>query len=134
MSTSAATAESTSSTTGPKIRPLPGSPVVRKSARQVVELEGQNHRPKIGVKWKYSVEATDRTGHELAGNVLTRFLYRGVVIGTEAPARHKLKRGKLSDTLSFPPPSVGLPLSVQVVVTTRFGSLKLKWPVTPVSR
>jgi hypothetical protein len=129
-----AMARYTTPPTGSRLRPLPGSPVVKKTAREVIEFEGQNHSPKVEVKWKYSVEAMTRSGHALGGNVLTQFLYGGAVVGKEAPAYHKLRHGKLADKVPFPSQSAGIRLTVQVVVTTRYGSVKLNWPVKPVSK
>lgn len=117
-----------------KIRPLPGSPAVKKTAREVVEFEGQNHSPNVKTKWKYSVEASTRTGHPLAGKVLTQFLYDGTVVGKEAPAYRKLREGMLTDKVRFPRQSVGISLTVQVIVTTRYGSVRLDWRIKPIKR
>lgn len=73
---------------------LPGSPVVKKTAREIVQLGAQNHRPKIGVRWKYQVQATTRSGRALGGKVLTEF---------------------------------------RTVVTTKYGSVTLNWPVKAVN-
>jgi hypothetical protein len=126
-----ATATHDGASAEPKIPPLPGSPAVKRTAHALIEFEGQDHRPKVDAKWKYRVEATNRSRRPLAGTVRTRFLYHGTFIGNEAPPRHKLKHGKLTDTLTFPPLSAGIHLAVQVVVTTRYGAVKLQWPVTP---
>jgi hypothetical protein len=122
-----------SARSGSKIRPR-GSASVRKTLREIVELEGQGHSPEIGVKWKYFVEATSRSSRPLAGKVLTEFLYDGTVIGYESPRYHTLRQGRLWDTLLFPPVSVGIRLTVQVVVTTRYGSVRLDWPVRSVNK
>jgi hypothetical protein len=97
-----------------------------------VEFEGQNHSPKIRHKWEYFVEATSSTGRPLAGKVLTEFLFSGQVEGKESPPYHDLAGGKLANKITFPPESLHIPLTVQVVVTTKYGSLTLDWSVKPV--
>lgn len=130
----AAVARFSAARAGSKLRPLRGSPVIKRTAREVVEFEGQNHSPNVEAKWKYSVEAMTRTGHALAGKVLTLFLYLGVVVGKEEPPYHKLRDGMLRDNLQFPVQSVGIQLTVQVVVTTRYGPVKLDWRVKPIQK
>jgi hypothetical protein len=97
-----------------------------------VEFEGQSHSPKIKVKWEYFVEAKDSNGQPLAGKVLTEFVFGGQVVGKESPPYHNLAGGKLADKITFPPQSLNVPLTVQVVVTTKYGPLTLDWPVKPV--
>jgi hypothetical protein len=97
-----------------------------------VEFEGQDHSPKISHKWEYFVEATNPNGQPLAGKVLTEFLFSGTVEGKEVPPYHNLAGGKLANKVTFPPDSLSVPLTVQVIVTTKYGSLTLDWPVKPV--
>jgi hypothetical protein len=97
-----------------------------------VEFRGQDHSPKIKIKWQYFVEATNASGQPLAGKVLTEFLFSGTVEGKEVPPYHTLKGGKLANKVTFPPDSLGVPLMVQVVVTTSLGSVTLDWPVKSV--
>ncbi len=97
-----------------------------------VEFRGQDHSPKIKVKWQYFVEATNAAGQPLAGKVLTEFLFSGTVEGKEVPPYHKLTGGKLANKVTFPAESLGVPLTVQIVVTTKDGSVTLDWPVKPV--
>jgi hypothetical protein len=92
-------------------------------------LTGANHTPTIKKKWIYTVMATDAHGHPLTGTVLTEFVFNGSVVGKETPATHKLKHGVLRDWLKFPPQSLGIPLQVQVVVTTSLGSKTLDWAI-----
>lgn len=134
MIAAVATARYNTAPSGQKIRPLPGSPSVKRTAREVVEFEGRNHSPKVGVKWKYFVEATNRSGHALAGKVRTQFLFSGTVVGREVPPYHKLRHGKLADTIVFPSETLRIQLTVQVVVTTRQGSVTLDWLVKPVKK
>jgi hypothetical protein len=92
-------------------------------------LTGQNHRPVEKRNWTYRVRATDPQGHPLSGTVETEFAFGGTVVGKETPPVHKLKDGRLADTLQFPPMAVGYPIELQVVVRTPAGSVTLDWPV-----
>jgi hypothetical protein len=94
-------------------------------------LSGPDHSPVAGKLWPYSVKVTDASGKPLAGTVDTEFTFAGQVVGRESPPTHRLVNGMLHDMVTFPPQSVGEPVSLQVVVHTRFGSVTLDWPVAP---
>jgi len=74
---------------------------------------------------------TDASGHPLPGAVVTEFTFGGQVVGRETPPTHNLSGGRLRDTITFPPASLGEPIALQTVVHTRLGSITLAWPVTP---
>jgi hypothetical protein len=97
-----------------------------------VEFRGQDHSPKISVKWEYFVEATNLQGQPLAGKVLTEFVVGTTVEGKEVPPYHHLTAGKLGNKITFPPESLSVPITVQIIVTTKDGSMTLDWPVKPV--
>ena len=92
-------------------------------------FHGENHTPTINKKWHYSVLATDTSGRPLSGTVDTEFVYGGQVVGRETPPTHPLRNGRLNDDVTFPPQSLGIQLSVRVVVHTRLGTVTLDWPV-----
>jgi len=92
-------------------------------------LQAENHTPKVGQEWSYSVTATDAGGHPLPGTVNTQFVFGGQVVGRESPPTHRLTNGHLQDTLEFPAQAVGVPLTVQTVIHTNLGSITLDWPV-----
>jgi hypothetical protein len=94
------------------------------------EFRGQDHTPKIGVKWEYQVEATNAKGQPLSGTVLTEYVYGGSVVGKQSPPTLPLKNGKLIYKNTFPPDSEGIQLMCQVVVRTSLGTVTLDWPVT----
>jgi hypothetical protein len=92
-------------------------------------LRGANHAPIVNKPWAYSVNITDAAGHPLSGTVDTEFTFAGQVVGHETPPSHPIKAGRLHDTLTFPPQSVGQPLAVRAVAHTSAGSITLDWPV-----
>jgi hypothetical protein len=92
-------------------------------------LRAQNHSPKVGKVWHYTVHATDASGHPLAGTVETQFVFGGQVVGRETPPTHPLKHGRFVDKLTFPARAVGFPLTFRVVVHTHLGTVMLDWPV-----
>jgi hypothetical protein len=94
-------------------------------------LRAENHTPTIGIKWEYVVEATDGHGRPLTGTVATQFLFGGSVVGHESPPSHPLRHGRLVDKVTYTPPSNGIHLVFEVVVTTPLGKVTLDWPVVP---
>jgi hypothetical protein len=98
-------------------------------------LVGENHDPKIGTKWAYTVTATDADGHPLSGTIETEFAYGGAVVGRESPFTHQLKDGKVSNKVTFPARAKGVTgLELQVIVKTSIGSQTLDWTVSPTTK
>ncbi len=83
----------------------------------------------MGKKWDYSVLATDQGQHPLAGTVDSEFVFGGQVVGHETPPTHPLSNGRLNDDVTFPAQAAGIPLTFQVVVHTKLGSVTLDWSV-----
>jgi hypothetical protein len=92
-------------------------------------LHGENHSPKVNKLWHYSVLATNASRQGLSGTVESEFVFGGQVVGRESPPSHRLTNGRLDDKITFPAQAVGIPLTFQVVVHTRHGSVTLDWPV-----
>jgi hypothetical protein len=93
-------------------------------------LTAADHSPIAGKLWPYAVKVTDARGQPLPGTVDTEFVFAGQVVGRESPPTHPLVNGMLHDMVTFPPQSVGEPLSLQVVVHTSLGAVTLDWPVS----
>jgi hypothetical protein len=111
------------------VPPLPG-PVVSGSAGGLrATFHGDNHAPTANKRWHYSVLATDASGHPLSGTVDTEFALGSQVVGHETPPTHSLANGRLNDAVTFPAPSIGVPLTVTVVVHTQLGTTTLNWAV-----
>lgn len=92
-------------------------------------LHSENHAPKVNKLWHYSVLATNASRQPLSGTVESEFVFSGQVVGRESPPTHRLTKGRLDDSLTFPAQAAGIPLTFQVVVHTRLGSVTLDWPV-----
>ena len=93
-------------------------------------LRGKNHAPKVNADWQYSVRVTSASGQLLSGTVDIEFVFGGQVVGRDTPPTHTVANGSWHDTLKFPAPAVGMPLTFRAVVHTRLGSVTLDWPVT----
>lgn len=110
-----------------------GSSPARRHAAAVsfsAVLHAPNHRPVMNKPWRITVVVT-MGRQKLSGNVNYRFLYPGLGVVGRQPG-HKFTGGVFNDTLTFPAASVGKTLTLQVVVTTRYGTRTLSWNITPV--
>jgi hypothetical protein len=92
-------------------------------------LAGQDHHPRAGRPWRYTLTVSDATGRPLSGTETTHYAYNGVVVGTEQPQNVKFTGGVYRDTIEFPPAAVGHPLELQVVVHAGSGSATVHWPL-----
>ena len=92
-------------------------------------LRAANHTPSVNKLWHYSVKVTDASGHGLSGTVDIEFAFAGQVVGHDTPPTHPVKAGRWDGTLTFPPQSIGQPISLQAVVHTSAGSITLDWPI-----
>jgi hypothetical protein len=93
-------------------------------------LHAPNHSPVENKKWWITVDVTSGT-QKLSGDVSYRFLYAGTIVSHQPG--HKFKNGLYKDWLLFPPAAVGKPLTLQVVVTTKYGTKYLPWTVKTVA-
>jgi hypothetical protein len=90
------------------------------NSRIQVKLTGENHHPIVNKPWTYSARVTTAAGKKLSGTV----------VGTEKPVNVRFKDGYYRDTIEFPAPAAGEPLSVEVVVHTKDGSGSALWSIT----
>jgi hypothetical protein len=98
-------------------------------------LVGENHTPKIGTKWSYTVTAKDANGKPLSGTIETEFAYGGAVVGKEAPFKHTFTNGSITNQVTFPPRAKGVTgLDLQVIVITSIGTKTLDWTVSPTTK
>ncbi len=125
------TAATPATTSATKTSPPAGNTAAVSTGPVRAALSGPDHAPVAGRLWPYTVKATDASGKPLSGTVATEFAFGGTVVGREVPPTHALKNGTLRDKVTFPPQSVGEPLTLQVVVRTAQGTVTLDWPVTP---
>jgi hypothetical protein len=102
---------------------LSGSPALAAGRLHVVVV-GQNHHPKVGAKWHYSVHVSDaKTGKGVACKIHLQFLF-----GTSPVAqvgRHVVKNGVWSETFGvpgnppFPAAARGIRVTLQAIATAK---------------
>ncbi len=98
-------------------------------------LVGENHFPKIGVKWAYTVTAKDANGKPLSGTITTEFWFGGAKVGQESPLKHSFTDGKITNKVTFPARANNVTgLQLQVTVTTSIGTKTLDWTVNPTTK
>ncbi len=93
-------------------------------------LSAENHAPKVGRPWHYTVKVADAAGHPLLGTVDIEFAFAGQVVGHDTPPTHPVRNGRWQNNLKFPGAALGQPLTVRAVVHTHLGSITLNWPIT----
>ena len=93
-------------------------------------LHAPNHSPVENKKWWITVDVTSGK-QKLSGDVNYRFLFEGMTVSHQPG--HKFKNGLYKDALLFPAAAVGKPLTLQVVVTTKYGTKYLPWTVKTVA-
>ena len=86
-------------------------------------LYAPNHQPKVGY-WHITVTAT-RGRQKLSGSVNYRFLFQGFVVSHQRG--HGFTNGVFHDVLKWPGKAVGHTITLQVVVSTRYGTDYLNW-------
>ncbi len=86
-------------------------------------LYAPSHEPKVGT-WRIRVTAT-RGRQRLSGKVSYRFVYHGQVVSRQPG--YGFTHGVYYDTLKWPKQAVGHTITLQVVVSTRYGTDYLNW-------
>jgi hypothetical protein len=86
-----------------------------------------NHTPTINKNWPVIVDVT-RGKVKLSGSVKYQFLFGGAVVSTQKG--HTFKNGVYRDNMIFPSSSLGEPLTLRIVVKTKYGTEHLDWKVT----
>jgi hypothetical protein len=86
-------------------------------------LYAPGHQPTVG-SWRIKVTAA-RGSQQLSGSVNYRFFYQGQVVSHQPG--HRFTRGVYYDTLKWPAGAVGHTITLQVVVSTRYGTDYLNW-------
>ena len=90
------------------------------------------HTPKVNAKWPIVVTAT-LDGKPAHATAVYQFLFDGAVVGTGYAKnnKHFSFTGHFSDSLVFPPTSVGEPLTLSVVISSAGHTVKLDWSIEP---
>jgi hypothetical protein len=90
-------------------------------------LHAPDHAPKVNAKWRITVDVT-RGSQKLAGSVRYEFLFAGQVVSHQSG--HKFSGGVYRDALVFPASAVGMTLTLDTIVKTKYGTVTLPWTVT----
>jgi hypothetical protein len=85
-----------------------------------------NHTPTVNVKWPITVDVT-KGRLKLNGSVRYEFLFQGSVVSHQPG--HGFTRGVYTDKLLFPSDSLGQPLTLRIIVKTKYGTEHLDWAV-----
>jgi hypothetical protein len=98
-----------------------------------VTMVPSTHSPVIKAKWPLKVTAT-LSGKPASASAEYEFLYGSIVVSTQYPRYNKHFRftGSFSDNLVFPPPSLGQPLTLQLVIKAGSDTVNLDWTIKSV--
>jgi hypothetical protein len=107
------------------------------AGRLHVRIVGQNHHPKVGGKWHYSVTVTDaKTGKRVACRIHLQFTFGSIPVGQVGT--HVVKSGFWQETFgtpgnpAFPPASRAQRVTLQAVVTAKgYTKASAGWWVQP---
>lgn len=85
-----------------------------------------NHTPTANVGWKITLDVT-KGKTKLSGSGKYEFEFSGTVVSRQ-PGK-KFTGGLYKDTLKFPSTAVGEPLTLVVLITTKYGTQSVSWAV-----
>ena len=103
---------------------LPATALAAK--RFTIRAHFPNHAPIAKQLWPIRLMVTKGTA-KLSGSVRYEFEFNGTVVSKQPG--HRFTRGLYRDKLLFPLKSVGEPLTLVVVVKTRYGTEDVDWAV-----
>lgn len=93
-------------------------------------IRGQNHAPRVGRPWAYTLRVTAADGRPLSGTVDVRFAFGERLVGHDVPPAHPLHDGQLRESMTFPASAAGYPIALEAIIHTAAGSVTLFWPLT----
>jgi hypothetical protein len=85
-----------------------------------------NHTPTANTGWKITLDVT-KGKTKLSGSGKYEFEFSGTVVSRQ-PGK-KFTNGLYKDTLTFPSSAVGEPLTLVVLITTKYGTESVSWSV-----
>jgi hypothetical protein len=92
-----------------------------------IKLHIANHAPVVNKRWPIELTIT-RGEQKLSGTVRYDWMFDGAVVRTQPlHGSFKFKRGVYRDQLVFPTTSLGEPLTLRFLVTTRYGTEHADW-------
>lgn len=108
---------------------LGAAPTTRSAQAVHATIHGENHEPMVNRPWRYTVTVTDAQGRPLSATETPHYTFNGAVVGAEKPENVRFT-GTYSDSIEFPPASVGYRLTVQAVIhVSQERTATAEWPV-----
>jgi hypothetical protein len=101
-------------------------PATAAAAGFTAHFYAPNHTPIANRYWHVTTTAT-HNGTKLRGSVRYQFLFGGQVVSRQPGG--SFTGGVFHDKLLFPKKSVGIALTLQVVVKTKYGTDYINWAV-----
>ncbi|HWF25328.1 MAG TPA: hypothetical protein VG275_07775 [Solirubrobacteraceae bacterium] len=101
-------------------------PATASAAGFTAHFYAPNHTPIANQYWHVTTTAT-HNGTKLSGSVRYQFLFGGTVVSSRPGG--SFKDGVFHDKLRFPNKSVGISLTLRVVVKTKYGTDHINWAV-----
>jgi hypothetical protein len=99
-----------------------------------VVVKGQDHHPRVNMRWHYEVHVTNAAGKPVASRIHLQLLFGSLPVGEVGV--HVVKRGFFEETLGtpgnppFPPAARGQHLMLQATVTAKgYAQAKAVWPL-----
>lgn len=94
----------------------------------VAKLYAPGHHPKADKRWPITVTARTYSRKPLSGHVSYEFLHGGQVVARRS--NYRFRNGRFHDaTFTWPKRAAGIALTLQVVVRTRAGTVRLPYAV-----
>lgn len=90
-------------------------------------LTAPTHTPKVNAPWHYVVRVTNGAGHPVSAVVHLQALFQGAVVGQIG--LHTVGHGVWSETITWPPASVGQALVFQVLATALGSTVTINYPL-----
>jgi hypothetical protein len=111
-------------------------PAMAVAATFKARLSAPTHTPKAGVKWWYTLRATNRAGKPIAARLTAQIVdpaggtHYVQYDGTKRNIRNRRFRGVFRDYITWPASSRGIPLQLRLTVKAQGAAITLRYRVT----
>lgn len=101
-------------------------PASAAAAAFTARLHAPNHSPTANKYWPITIDVT-RGKARLSGSVRYQFYFQNTRV-SQHPGK-KFTHGVCHDRLLFPRRAVGYPLTLRILVSTKYGTVAINWAV-----